>query len=263
MNSSPEVSVIIPVFKATATLADAIASVQNTTVEIEIIVSVDDGCDYSFALDLDPRIILVASHQTQTGPGATRNRAIAMAKAPYLAYLDADDTWSPHYLETLLPLARLAGCAFASTAVFNPLGELIIQMPNQGSNCLIPKDFGHWGASFHPVHASHLPRGAKDHPFYSAPAQDVMHAVEVLLACGTDAPLAMDVCYQIQLSQRSVTTADNFAQEVRKAYLQYDAALQGTAAEGLFLARATLNDRYVRDAKVGETFYEFVSRMQA
>jgi glycosyltransferase involved in cell wall biosynthesis len=92
-----DVSVIIPNFNCKQYLPIAFASIlKQTSVSIEIIV-VDDGSDDGSLewLELAQNTLhnLVVIKQTRCGVVAARNRAIEIASAPYLAFLDADDYW--------------------------------------------------------------------------------------------------------------------------------------------------------------------------
>jgi len=259
-----DVSVIIPVYQAQDSLERALSSIAIPDgAEVEIILSIDDGDDYTRFLQQCPQARLVTSSAIRTGPGPARNRAVAAAKGRYLAYLDADDTWSPGYLDALLPIARIEGCAFAPTMIEDAQGSTVIRVPEPAKDRLMLSDFARWGASFHPVHAAGLPRGTSEGPFWNAPAQDVMHAVEVFMACGLTAALLPDVAYRLRLGDSTVTTADGFSERLTKAYAAYDAALQNTWAQTLFAGKSALNDRYMREAQTGESFYAFVARINA
>lgn len=102
MNSST-VSVIIPAYKAMATIDTAISSVRAQTVApIEIIV-VDDGSPDSTAELVrskhpDVRVI----QQENQGCGMARNTGARAASGEWLAFLDADDAWLPEKLERQL-----------------------------------------------------------------------------------------------------------------------------------------------------------------
>jgi FkbM family methyltransferase len=99
----PLVSVVMPVRNAEQFLCEAIDSVLTQSLsELELIV-VDDGstdtsgaimADYAFA---DPRVVVV--QQEGKGIGAALNRGFAVARAPYVARLDADDVALPDRLE--------------------------------------------------------------------------------------------------------------------------------------------------------------------
>lgn len=94
-----KVSVIIPVYNASAYIAEALQSalIQNEVVECIV---VDDGCTDSslhiieeFAAR-DSRIqILHHPNRANLGPGATRNLGLKAATQEYIAFLDADDYW--------------------------------------------------------------------------------------------------------------------------------------------------------------------------
>jgi len=61
----------------------------------------------------DPRVRLLRRPESG-GPGAARNTAFAVARAPLVCMLDSDDLWLPHYLET----AADALAAHPSAALF-------------------------------------------------------------------------------------------------------------------------------------------------
>ena len=98
----PAVSVIMPVRNGAAWLAEAVASVQAQDFGDFECVIVDDGSDDGTAAMLsgfaaaDHRIRVF--HQAPQGIVAALNAAIAAARAPYLARLDADDRARPERL---------------------------------------------------------------------------------------------------------------------------------------------------------------------
>jgi glycosyltransferase involved in cell wall biosynthesis len=99
---TPAISVIMPVHNGAEWLAEAAASVRAQDFgDFEFLI-VDDGSDDGTAAmlsgfaDDDPRIRLL--RQAPQGIVAALNTAIAAARAPYLARLDADDRARPDRL---------------------------------------------------------------------------------------------------------------------------------------------------------------------
>jgi glycosyltransferase involved in cell wall biosynthesis len=94
------VSVVIPLYNSTATLARAIDSVLAQTAPAREIICVDDGSRDDPAGALAPfgeRIWLL--RQPNRGPSAARNAGLAIASGDLVAFLDADDYWTPAMLE--------------------------------------------------------------------------------------------------------------------------------------------------------------------
>ncbi len=97
------VSVIVPVYNASATIERTLRSVMmQTYAHLEIIV-VDDGSNDNTAAIIerigreDPRIILL--RQSNEGVARARNLGIAHAHGEFIAPIDADDIWYPHKIE--------------------------------------------------------------------------------------------------------------------------------------------------------------------
>jgi len=101
---APAVSVMMPAFRAEAHIKAAVASVlAQTLVNWELII-VDDGSPVPVAQtlgDLGDARIRIVSHPSNRGLPAARNTALAAARAPLIAHLDADDEWAPEYLEAM------------------------------------------------------------------------------------------------------------------------------------------------------------------
>jgi len=91
----PVVSVVIPAWRP-AWLEEALHSVRAQTVSgIEIVV-VDDGSPEPVApANADD---LVLARQPNGGAAAARNTGVDLARAPWIAFLDADDVWPPEKL---------------------------------------------------------------------------------------------------------------------------------------------------------------------
>jgi glycosyltransferase involved in cell wall biosynthesis len=101
----PTVSVMIPTYNSLCFLQEAVASVLNQTLRSWELIIVDDGSsdgtgDWLRTLR-DPRVR--AAYEAHTGNLAyVRNVGISLARAPWLAFLDADDVWLPAKLERQL-----------------------------------------------------------------------------------------------------------------------------------------------------------------
>lgn len=102
----PKISVIVPVFNVSGTLAATIKSIQTQTCKDLEIILIDDGstdksgeiCDI-FA-ENDSRIKVV--HQENSGVSVARNTGIRMATANYICFVDADDEIEPTLVEELI-----------------------------------------------------------------------------------------------------------------------------------------------------------------
>jgi glycosyltransferase involved in cell wall biosynthesis len=114
---TPEVSVIIPTYNRRAMLLEAIDSVLAQTASAFELIVINDGStdgtfDYLIRLGKTIRIERIE----RSGPAAARNRGVALALAPLIAFLDSDDLWAPTKLERQLAFMRAnPACAISQT----------------------------------------------------------------------------------------------------------------------------------------------------
>jgi glycosyltransferase involved in cell wall biosynthesis len=97
MTTGPKVSVIIPAYNAAATLPETLAALRSQTwTDWEAIVVDDGSTDQTGEIALqtaDPRIRVL--RQTNGGQAIARNCGLAAARGSLIAFLDADDWWTP------------------------------------------------------------------------------------------------------------------------------------------------------------------------
>lgn len=99
---APKVTVVMPVYNASATLDDSVQSVLNQNCDQFELIIIDDGStDDSLAramvhAEVDGRVRLVS--RTNGGVSSARNLGVSLGRAPLIAFIDADDLWAPHKL---------------------------------------------------------------------------------------------------------------------------------------------------------------------
>ena len=100
---NPLISVVIPTFNAARFLPEAIASIRDQLYEPLEIIVVDDGSTDETKCVAQQWPDVRFLHQPNLGPSAARNAGIQAARGDLLAFLDADDLWTPNHLRVLLP----------------------------------------------------------------------------------------------------------------------------------------------------------------
>lgn len=162
------ISVVMPCYNADHHLLDAISSVVGQTYpQVELIVVDDGSTDHSIEIasalmeTFPGRITLLK--QLNQGPYPARNLGLAHARGEFVAFLDADDWWTPDCLEklhaTLAPSpAILAYCGWQNSGPGAP-----------GTAPYIPPDYSAGNATTAflrscpwPIHAALVRRTAID-----------------------------------------------------------------------------------------------------
>jgi glycosyltransferase involved in cell wall biosynthesis len=118
----PLVTIVLPTFDRFEFLPSTVQSVFDQTMRDWELVVADDGSgpevrDYLHTLNDGERVrTLLLPHSGNAGKA--RNAAIAVARAPYIAFIDSDDVWEPQKLERQLATMRAEeGCDWSYTAV--------------------------------------------------------------------------------------------------------------------------------------------------
>lgn len=102
--SSPLVSVVIPAHNAAEFVGDAIDSVLQQSYRHYEILVIDDGSSDATASIVARYSGVRLLRQPQRGAGAARNAGIRSSKGELIAFLDADDWWTPDKLERQVAL---------------------------------------------------------------------------------------------------------------------------------------------------------------
>ena len=153
------ISVIIPLYNKETGIATALRSVLAQSFQDFEVVVVDDGSTDGSAAVVktfnDPRIRLI--QQKNAGVSAARNRGIEEAKGEYVAFLDADDEWTPGFLEEIRTLqeaypeckAQATNYIFNSNGVKSP--TILRKIPFKGERGILTNYFEVASCSHPPV----------------------------------------------------------------------------------------------------------------
>jgi glycosyltransferase involved in cell wall biosynthesis len=127
-HDSPLVSIITPVYNSAVFLPATLNSICNQTFRNFEHLIVDDGStDESLSIlerysALDSRIKIIRL-KGNNGPARARNAAIEKARGRYIAFIDSDDLWLPHKLESQLAFMAEKQAAVSFTSYFKMTEE--------------------------------------------------------------------------------------------------------------------------------------------
>ncbi len=125
------ISVVIPARNMCRYISEAILSVWNQSLSVLELIVIDDGSTDNTAREAEAvcsrlaratrdghhPVPLVLSQQHR-GISSARNVGIRLASKPWIAFLDADDVWTPHKIElqwsmiTSYPLTGVVSCEY-------------------------------------------------------------------------------------------------------------------------------------------------------
>lgn len=135
------ISVVIPLYNKADTILQTLQSVLEQTYAADEIIVVDDGSTDSGIDKVEKtygeQVIIIK--QSNAGVSAARNRGIEAAKGDFVAFLDADDFWSAHYIEEIqrmikrYPQAGLIGTRYQYLDSGNRYSNPKIRFDNKSS----------------------------------------------------------------------------------------------------------------------------------
>jgi len=115
-NAAPRVSIVIPAFNVAPYISETLASVFAQSFSGFEVIIVNDGSPDTeeFERAIQPyRERIVYLKQENRGASAARNTGLRAARGEFIAFLDADDLWSPNYLEEQIKFIREFDCDLA------------------------------------------------------------------------------------------------------------------------------------------------------
>lgn len=111
IGSKPLVSIIVPMYNATATLIETIESVEAQTYSNWELVLVDDCStdntfEYAKTFSLSDDRIKLYKMSVNSGPGAATKLGFEKSSGSVIAFIDADDLWSHEKIKKQLDFMR-------------------------------------------------------------------------------------------------------------------------------------------------------------
>lgn len=109
------VTTVLPTYRRPEALVAAVSSALAQDVAEHTVVVVDDGGGLPDLPD-DPRLVAVSLRRNTGSVAIVRNVGVRLARSPYVAFLDDDNTWRPDHLRVCLA-ALTDGADLVYTAV--------------------------------------------------------------------------------------------------------------------------------------------------
>lgn len=128
----PNVSIIVPVYNASKTLAMTLGNlVHQTLSDYELILVNDASTDDSLSILLDAEAqfsdrILVVNLEENHGPGGARNIGLSYARGEYIGFCDSDDIVSTQMYEKLYEKAKEGDYDLVDCGYYNEATDVAI-----------------------------------------------------------------------------------------------------------------------------------------
>jgi glycosyltransferase involved in cell wall biosynthesis len=256
----PSISFLTPAFNNPKLLERALRSLQNQThSDWEMVISPDDGCDYSGLAATDSRIKLVNGNGIiRSGPGPARTRALMAASGEFVACLDDDDQLMPNFMEAVLRQLKRSSVVLVPSTYVTQENRIIRKLGNGIASMDIPLFADQYG-TMHTVVRRSIAK-----PWQAVFAEDVLHTCQMIDDNGGRAPLAAST-YLITVRDGSVCSSSrNIDDEYfRLAQAEFNAmTLSGAAAtRALFRKRLDMSLEFAQKSQQATSYHEFVSRL--
>jgi len=231
----------------------------QTCEEWEMLICPDDGEDYRWMGEIDPRLRVVSTAGHHTGAGAARNRGLAAASGACVAVLDDDDTLPPNFVDVALRTAKESEFFTVPTRYISENGETIRIVGANHVELDIPKFSGEFGS----LHA--VGRRERYMQWRTCFAQDVLHLCETIDRAGGAIPVARDTYYACTLRSTSTCAVrrDIGDEYGRLIGMQHGdmAALGAAQTRALFERRRSVNAGFESRPDRTKGYHEFVRDM--
>ena len=130
MITKPLFSVVIPTFNRAEALKRCLLSLEKQTFKDFEVIVCDSSSDHtknvveSFTRKMSIQYYWEASFN---GPATPRNSGIRLARADFIAFLDADDWWYPHKLESVKKYLTESDVIFHDLDICSRKGKSILR----------------------------------------------------------------------------------------------------------------------------------------
>jgi glycosyltransferase involved in cell wall biosynthesis len=144
------IDVIIPAYNAELFIHETLLSIVNQSYLPNQIIIIDDGSKDRTHEVVEkfkanhPEIVIQYFKQNNAGPSAARNKGLEYVTANFVAFIDADDVWSPNKLSQQIKIYQNdhhheIGLVYCDYGLINETGHEILKLQFQ----LNPKMKGH------------------------------------------------------------------------------------------------------------------------
>lgn len=262
MEAAGIISIITATFNSGPLLDRAVNSLlQQDSPAWEMIVSPDDGADYTHLEQRDPRIRVVRTTASQTGAGSARNRGLAIARGEHVATLDDDDILDPSFIGIARAALAKHPVVTAPTHYVDESGT-VVRAIGDGIDSLTIPAFARQLGSMHVIGRREL------HPQWQTTfAQDVLHTCEAIDRAGGSIPVIHGAAYRCLLRSGSTCTV---RRDINAEYRNIIAGLTGGMSEqgladtrALFRLRLKISELFEARADTSLGYHEFVLQLPA
>src|SRR5262245_3610063 len=119
---SPGLTVVTAAFNAVATIGDTLASIAAQTLPPDAVIVVDDGStDDTAAVARAAGATVIST--ANAGAASARNTGVAASRTPWVAFVDADDVWTPDKLERQVAAMGDYAMSYTDATIVGPERE--------------------------------------------------------------------------------------------------------------------------------------------
>ncbi len=136
LKNRPKVSIIMPSYNRSEVILSAIHSVLRQKYKNYELIVVDDGSTDQTETLLKQEFEHLLGNKLhyykieKSGVSKARNFGLQKASGEYVAYLDTDNVWRPHFLGTMLHLLQtsFSKCAYCALEVENEIDKMVFSL---------------------------------------------------------------------------------------------------------------------------------------